>query len=261
MTSRLVAIRNRTPTPASRDVTEVLVSTNSKTGVSINVAIARTCQPTKGCAEYCYGLLGRLTYDAALSAQARNAAFFDTADKAVLRHEARRIGRSVLRRQDFLRMFGVGDLQAGSVFFTVMLADEFPELSVWVSTRKLELARQLPLLPNLHVMLSMDSTTTSDNVEATRRLVRQMRPQFFGAWVRRSVDDRVPRWVAVVFEEHKMGRRAERAPEPRACPATVRNGTEHEGACARCRFCFDAEQRKNGFPLIQLRSRRSNEAR
>ena len=250
--TRLVVIRDRTPNLALADAFEVALSTNSKTGVSINVAIARTCRPTRACAEYCYGLVGRLTYDAALASQARNAAFFAGADKAVLRHEARRIGRSVLKKQDFIRMFGVGDLQPGSVFFTTVLASEFPELSIWVSTRKLELAGLLPKLSNLHVMLSLDTTTTRENVEATHRLVLKNKPQFFAAWARSSPSDRIPRWVSVVFEEHTMGNRAAWKPERRACPATARDGAEHEGACERCRFCFDAGRRAAGPPLVQL---------
>lgn len=253
--SRLSVIRDRTPQLGLSDAFEVSLSTNSKTGCSINVAIAQTCRPTKGCAEYCYGLLGRLTYDAALASQARNAAFFASADKAVLRHEARRIARKVLKQQNFVRMFGVGDLQSGSVFFTTCIAVEFPELAVWVATRKLELARQLPLLPNLHVMLSMDSTTTKKNVEATRWLIQQNGPQFFAAWARRSPADKVPRWVSVVFEEHKLSKRAQWDPEPRACPATARDGAEHEGACAACRFCFSSEKRAAGLPLVSIRKK------
>lgn len=253
--NRLIVIRDRTPDLELADTFEVALSTNSKTGVSINVAIAQTCRPTKACAQYCYGLVGRLAYDKALAAQARNAAFFAGADKAILRHEARRIGRSVLRKQNFLRMFGVGDLQPGSVFFTMVLASEFPELSIWVSTRKLELACQLPLLMNLHVMLSLDATTTRENVESTRKLVLQNKPQFFAAWVRSSWLDKIPRWVSVVFEEHKRGRRAAWDPERRACPATVRDGAEHENACERCRFCFDVERRASGPPLVQISKR------
>jgi hypothetical protein len=255
MTSRLSIIRDATPTFDLNDAYEVFVSHNSKTGYSVNAAIARTCRPTKGCSEYCYALAGRLTFPAALAAQARNAAFFAGAEKSVLRHEARRVARMVLKRQTFVRMFGVGDLQPGSTFFTTCLATDFPELSVWVSTRKLELARQLPLLPNLHVMLSMDATTTRDNVEATRWLIRQMGPQFFAAWVRRGPDDRPPRWVSVVFEEHHMAGRAPWKPEPRACPATIRGGAEHEKACEKCRFCFTAEKRAEGPPLAQIRRR------
>lgn len=253
--TRLTVIRDRTPNLTLADAYEVALSTNSKTGFSINVAIARTCRPTRACVEYCYGLVGRLTYDAALAAQARNAAFFASADKTVLRHEARRIGRHVLRRQNFIRMFGVGDLQPGSVFFTAALAHAFPGLSIWVATRKLELACQLPPLPNLHVMLSLDATTTPENVEATRRLVLKNKPQFFAAWVRRSPEDKIPRWVSVVFEEHKMGRRAAWSPDRRSCPATISGGAEHEGACEKCRFCFDTKRRASGPSLVRISKR------
>ena len=238
-------------------VDDVFVSTNSKTGYSINASIARTCRPTKACSEYCYGLEGRIRYPAALASQARNASFFETADESLLGESALAVGRRVLRRQTFIRMFGVGDLQPGSVTFLTRLAMAYPKLSVWVSTRKLELARKLPLLPNLHVMLSCDATTTKKNVEDVRWLIRQMGPQFFAAWVRRSEDEKPPSWVKVVFEEHHVGKkgRARWEPEPRACPATVRGGVAHDGACAKCRFCFTTKKRENGTALVQLRRR------
>lgn len=254
--SKLAVIRDTTPTFNIDDVYEVFVSHNSKTGFSVNVAIAKTCRPTKSCSEYCYALAGRLTFPAALAAQARNAAFFAGAEKAVIRHEARRVGHRVLKEQTFIRMFGVGDLQPGSALFTAILATEFPELSVWVSTRKLELAAVLPKLPNLHVMLSMDSTTTASNVRETERLVQLNGPQFYGAWVRRGPDDEPPPWVSVVFEEHHMSGRARWEPERRACPATIRDGAEHEKACEKCRFCFTTEKREAGPPLAQIRKRK-----
>jgi len=240
---RLVTIRSRTPKVDPDNAFDVFVSSNSKTGMSINTAIARTCRPTKACMEYCYGLTGKLVFPAALATQARNAEFFATADDATLKVEARRVGRHVLRKQGFLRMFGVGDLQPGSVTFTAALAERTPELQVWVSTRKLDLAARLPVLPNLHVMLSCDATTTKSNIAETRRLVRERKGMFFAAWVRRDAEEKVPRWISVVFEEHRLSRRAQWPPERRSCPATARDGIAHEGACARCRFCFDAKQR------------------
>lgn len=235
----------------------IFVSHNSKTGYSINTAIAHTCRPTKGCATYCYALEGRLQFTASLGAQTRNTTFFENATNADLRMAARAVGRRVLRRQTFVRMFGVGDLQPGSVKFITMLAVEWPDLSIWVSTRKLELARQLPLLPNLHVMMSCDSTTTAQNIEATRWLIRQKGSQFFAAWVRCSDEEKPPHWVKVVFEEHHVGKRgrARWKPEPRACPATIRGGVDHEGACAKCRYCFSAKKREAGTALVQLRRR------
>ena len=64
--SRLAVIRDATPTYGPDDAYEVFVSHNSKTGFSVNVAIARTCRPTKGCSEYCYALAGRLTWIATM---------------------------------------------------------------------------------------------------------------------------------------------------------------------------------------------------
>lgn len=238
------------------DAARLFVSHNSKTGYSVNTAIARTCRPTKGCSTYCYALEGRLQFPAALHTQARNATFFETASEMTLLEEARRVGHRVLKRQTFIRMFGVGDLQPGSAFFIACLARENPKLQVWTSTRKLNIAQTLPDLPNLHVMLSCDSTTTEVNIKKTRELVRS-RDIFFTAWVRRSADEVPPPWVTVVFEEHHVGKgRAKWEPDPRACPATVDGGVSHEGACAKCRYCFSTVKRENGTALVQLRRRR-----
>lgn len=234
----------------------LFISANGKTGRSINTSIAYTCQPTKACADYCYGMEGRLRYPAALASQVRNTEFFEKASEVELLREARRVGQRVLKRQKFIRMFGVGDLQKGSAFFVTCLARENPKLAVWVSTRKLQIAEVLPELPNLHVMLSCDSTTTAAKLEHTRDLIRRRDGQYFAAWVRRSANEVVPKWVSVVFEEHHIGGgRATWEPEARACPATVRGGVAHDGACAKCRFCFDASKRERGTALSQVRKK------
>lgn len=254
MTPKLRVIRDKTPEFDHTEDARLFVSHNSKTGYSINTAIARTCRPTKACATYCYALEGRLQFPAGLRRQVENAAFFETADELSLLTHARKVGQRVLKRQTFVRMFGVGDLQRGSAFFIACLARENPKLQVWTSTRKLEIAEVLPDVPNLHVMLSMDSTTTAANVEKSRDLVRRRDGQYYIAWVRRSADEVVPPWVTVVFEEHHVGKgRAKWDPEPRACPATVEGGVAHDGACAKCRFCFSTTKRENGTALAQIR--------
>lgn len=260
MRSRFRVIRDATPTLGPADVPEHLfISRNDKTGWSINVAIAHTCQPTKGCMEYCYGLGGRIVMDAALRKQAENARFFGARATWEIRNEAEDVVHLVSRRQEFVRMFGVGDLQPGSVEFITWMARyarvRRPGFRIWVATRKLELAAALPTSPNLHVMMSLDATTSAGNVEKTRALTHRG-PTWFAAWARRSEDEVIPPWVRVVFEEHKWGgRRARREPERRACPATVFEGAEHAGACARCQYCFDANKRKSGSPLVQIRSK------
>ena len=172
------------------------------------------------------------------------------------------IAHVVSRQQDFLRMFGVGDLQLGSVYFVNQLAAYAkavkPRFHIWVSTRKFDMAAKLVDSPNLHVMLSFDATTLPRHRAAGLKLLANRRPQFFAAWVRCSEDEVIPRWVNVVFEEHAIGRgRAKREPERRACPATIHEShpasISLESACSNCRYCFDTKRRSTGSPLIQLK--------
>jgi hypothetical protein len=256
MLTRFQVLRDATPTLTYVPDT-IYISKNDKTGWSINVAIAETCRPTKACAEYCYGLGGRIVMDAALRRQAENARFFAEQPTWRIRNQAEDIVHIVSRSQPFLRMFGVGDLQPGSVEFIAWMARyarvRRPGFRIWVATRQLELAAKLPDSPNLHVMMSLDSTTPAKNVERCKTLLKRGRT-WFAAYVRRAEDETVPSWVSVVFEEHKWGgRRAQREPEPRACPATVLGGADHSGACVRCQYCFDDKARMAGPALIQLR--------
>ena len=268
MSTKMKSLRMATPVIAPADVPDTLfLSKNDKTGWSINTSIAMTCRPTPGCAIYCYGLGGRIVMPAALRRQAENASLFamDTAEWGQLADEAMDIAHVVSRQQDFLRMFGVGDLQLGSIYFINQLAAYAkavkPKFRIWVSTRKFEMAAQLVQQDNLHVMLSFDSTTPPKFRAAGLKLLAKRRPQFYAAWVRCSEDEDVPKWVDVVFEEHASGRgRAKREPEPRACPATIHEeipgSMPLERACQSCQFCFDTKQRAAGSPLVALRRKK-----
>jgi hypothetical protein len=266
---KLKKLREKTPEILVEDVPDRLfLSKNDKTGVSINTSIALTCTGmTRACSVYCYGLGGRIAMPAALQRQAENAALFgiDTQEWGQLADEAMDIAHVVSRQQDFLRMFGVGDLQLGSVYFINQLAAYAkavkPKFRIWVSTRKFDMAAKLVESPNLHVMLSFDATTLARHRAAGLKLLAKRRPQFFAAWVRCSEDETVPKWVNVVFEEHAIGRgRAKRPPERRACPATIHESypesTELESACSNCQYCFDAKRRSTGSPLIQLKGKK-----
>lgn len=268
MSTKMKTLRRATPVLTRAETPERLyLSKNEKTGWSINTSIAHTCRPTPGCAVYCYGLGGRIVMPAALRRQAENAAVFGipTAEWGQLADEAMDIVHAVARSQNFLRMFGVGDLQPGSVYFINQLAAYAkvvkPAFRIWVSTRKFELATQLIDAPNLHVMLSFDATTPPRYLAAGRRLLATRRPQFFAAWVRCHATEEVPPWVDVVFEEHGAGKgRAQRPPDARACPATVHEdlpgAVPVAQACAACRFCFDTPRRAQGPALVPLRKRK-----
>lgn len=254
--SKLRVIRDATPEIAEGDEPDTLfLSNNAKTGMSINASIARSCRPTPACSIYCYGLDGRIAMPAALRRQAENSAMFgmNETEWGMLSDEATDVAHVVSRQQDFLRMFGVGDLQPGSVFFInqMSLYAKYtkPKFRIWVSTRKFDLAANLVDHANLHVMLSFDSSTPPKWRTMGLSLLAQRRPQFFAAWVRQERGERVPPWVSVVFEMHRHGHgRAKRPPHPKACPATIHKdqagAVELTGACAKCTFCFDAKRRE-----------------
>jgi hypothetical protein len=260
------SLRLATPEIVVDDIPDRLfLSKNDKTGMSINTSIAMTCRPTPGCSVYCYGLGGRIAMPAALQRQAENAAMFGIEEWGQLADEAMDVAHVVSRQQDFLRMFGVGDLQAGSVYFINQLAAYAkavkPKFRIWVSTRKFDMAAKLVESPNLHVMLSFDSTTLARHRAAGLKLLAQRRPQFFAAWVRCSEDETIPKWVNVVFEEHGIGRgRAKHKPDSRSCPATIHEDYPEavplESACSNCMYCFDVKKRASNTPLVSLRKKK-----
>src|SRR3989304_8921164 len=96
------------------------VSENSKTGSSINVPIATTCQnKTAACTQYCYGLLGPISLQASIQTHVENQAVLNrlaTASYKAVKEEAD-YSAAVLtvRGHNFLRWNGVGDLSLGSV--------------------------------------------------------------------------------------------------------------------------------------------------
>jgi hypothetical protein len=265
--NRMKSLRQATPVIDEDDVPDRLfLSKNDKTGISINASIAATCTAmTRACSVYCYGLGGRIRLPAALQRQAENSALFDLNEWGQLADEAMDITHVVSRQQDFLRMFGVGDLQLGSVYFINQLSAYAkavkPKFRIWVSTRKIDMASKLVDNTNLHVMLSFDATTLPKHRTAGLRLLAKRRPQFYAAWVRCASDEPIPDWVNVVFEEHASGRgRAKWEPDKRSCPATINESFESavplENACSKCQYCFDSKKRSTGSPLIKLKGTR-----
>lgn len=255
----IVRLRKRTFIPKDPPKT-LYLSRNTKTDLSINVPIALTCNPTKACAAYCYGLSGPIAFPLAVARQVQNYLVFDrlaTAPVMEVNHEADRIGMlAEYFDADFIRMFGVGDFQPGSVRFVNALARRHPTLHVWVSTRKPGMARQLVRRSNLHIMLSADRTTKPQSLLAMRKLVRRFRGQAFIAYVQQAPDDVPAEDTKVVFANHRPGgNRASwtaKNPDPRMCPATIEGGLSHDSACANCRFCFSTEKRAKGRLVLPV---------
>lgn len=248
MSKAFKVLRDKTP-EALNTPPSLFLSDNSKTGFSINVAIAYTCRPTRACQSYCYGLESRIAMPAALKRQAENFSRFNflaAAAAEVVEQEALVIAHEVQKKQNFLRVFGVGDLQPGSVRFINTLADVAPKLSLWVSSRRFDLAGGLNVRPNLHVMLSLDASMYAERAAKARAIVAEKGPQFYLAYVQQFEDEVIPEDVRVAFAEHHMSGRAawsEESANAQVCPATVEGGADHDDACSKCRFCFDMKER------------------
>jgi len=249
MHRKFKSLKLATP-PLPAGLSRLFLSKNDKTGYSINVSIGLTCRPTKNCSQYCYGLESRISLPMSLKKHVQNYAAFqhlETVSDDLVRWEAAYIADRVLQKQNFLRIFGVGDLQPGSVRFINVLAKEAPALALWVSTRKFDLAEQLDIRPNLHVMLSLDASTPKKDRAAAEKLAARPGGQFFLAYVQEDAEEAVDDKIAVIFAEHHFhsGRAAwtKEQADPRTCPATIKGGDAHADACSRCRFCFTTERR------------------
>ena len=245
-----------TPQPLAA-ATSMFLSHNGKTGVSINLSIEQTClAKTEACAKYCYGLRGPIHMSRARVRYAQNVArlaVLERAPIAELEEEADGLYYGVkFARQDFLRICGVGDLTPGLVRLLNVLAPRHPQLALWVSTRRVDLARNLRFNSNIHIMVSIDSQTPGKRFAEAFEFVKERAPQAYGAFVQQHAEERAPSWVSVVFPVHQGARRAKWATrelaDVRTCPATRIDGPQHEGACARCRHCFSAVKRIGGVP-------------
>lgn len=255
MSTAWLRLKDRVVLPKA-EPRSLYLSENDKTGHSINVPIPLTCHPTAACSKYCYGMSGPIAFPMSLVRQAQNWLRFEylaTAPQKEVEREADRIaGVMCYHDQDFLRVFGVGDLQPGSVRFINALAKRHPDLVLWVSTRRVDLVDGLRPAKNLHIMMSTDATTLDKDWKRMRRFVQRRRPQAYLAYVQRDPEEVPPRDVAVVFAEHKAGGRrstwTRKKADLRTCPATVDGGAAHTAACAKCRFCFDVQRRRNKHP-------------
>lgn len=233
---RSLAIYQDRPTAS---VDKVFLSHNGKVGVSINLPVAHTCQPTEACMLYCYAVRGQLAYPDAMGRQYDNLAVFESAvgDPARARVLAGDIaGQLLANGQDFIRWNGVGDLTDGSVAVVNALAEVAPWLVQWVVTRRVDMARKVADLAPIRLLLSADDTTPTPRLNALLALRKHFkRAAVRMAWTRTS-ETVPPAWVDVIFNEHGGGVRKPWK-DKRTCHATMPEG-KHGLACPDCRRCF-----------------------
>ena len=152
----------------------VKVSDNGKTGISINLSIVDTCNPTKDCMTYCYGTRGPIAFKNSILAQAANTrrfTYLETASQSEVDAECENIAESVRKgKQTWIRWNGVGDLIPGSVRVINRMAELHPEITQWVVTRKVNEAATLSDKPSIKILFSLDSSTPDTILQRAKDL-------------------------------------------------------------------------------------------
>ena len=219
---------------------------NSKTGISIDFAIHRTCVPTKVCmgvgdaSAGCYALRGFLSFPNAVKHHARNQRLADYLEKAPYREVIRvanALYSEIPRGVDWIRWNGAGDLSPGACRLINCITARYEDLVLWVISRKPDMIETLKDRKSLQLLFSLDHSTPDKSVSRLRELTQRFRRGSARlAYTRVSEEDVPPKDAFVIFNRH-VGKHYADWPHPNVCPASL-PGTEHEGACDVCRKCF-----------------------
>lgn len=228
---------------AAEDRGYLQVSENAKTGLSVNLPIVGSCQPTKACSTYCYAGSGMLQFKAAMALQMRNlklAERLEHASQAVVDRVAMILAGDVRKTgKNWLRWNGSGDLVPGTVRIINAMARLCPDIAQWVTSRKPDMIERLDDHPSIKIMPSLDGTEGAarrDKILAMRKKFKKAAYRI--AYVRLRDKGLAPKEAFVVFNEHSGPRRYGDDKDKRACPATVPGGPAHDGVCDKCRRCF-----------------------
>lgn len=222
------------------------VTSNSKTGFSIDFPVHATCCPTRVCmgvgesSARCYALGGFMNFPNAIKWHARNQRLVDSlvgAPPAAAKLLADQIYAELPRGHNWLRWNGAGDLSEGACKLINAITRHHPDLALWVITRKPEMARRLVDRPSLRLLFSLDHSTPEKTAQQLRDLAKKIKKgRARLSYTRVSEEDGPPKDVDIVFNKH-VGGNFNGWPHKKVCPASL-PGTEHAGACDSCRRCF-----------------------
>ena len=129
-----------------------ILSSNTKTGCSINLPIKHHCRPTKNCSKTCYARSGYTALPNSLRKQEWVSKYLSGGDISELIREC--------SSKTAVRLSGTGDIQTEHLPNLLRLARACPATQCWGMTRKLEIAKALNgELSNLRLMVSVDSSS------------------------------------------------------------------------------------------------------
>lgn len=225
-----------------RDQDHDILSHNKVTGFSVNFPIASTCQPSKVCAETCYGLTGPISWSASLAKHARNLEWAKASPEGFA-DKLEKECRKLLAKDPlfFLRWNGVGDLFPESTEALLSLNEKIPELPIWCVTRIPGQIQPLLDKPNIWVHFSLDGDSL-DRKEKVDALYKSPSNLFFSFQVDKNQSlETVPAGVSVLFfDKYKLQGSNERFRKSAAtCP--LNTATDISNMCHQCRRCFNGE--------------------
>ena len=237
--TRFKTLQAKTPSIVASSSDSDILSNNRVTGWSVNFPIGATCQPSKLCADTCYGLKGPITWSASLRKQQRNLEWCKRDTEGFVAQLERECRKKLRRNPRFyVRWNGVGDLFSESVEAIKELNRRMPDLPIWCVTRIPRFALQLLHTPGVWVHFSLDDSSM-ERYAALKSEVNQTANLFFSYQCEpQEVLSALPPEVKVLFfDGYKItSENVKWETEPVTCPLNLRD--DITGTCLSCRRCF-----------------------
>lgn len=133
-----------------------VLSRNTVTGYAVNFPIQKTCKPTKVCKDTCYFAAGLNATSPALNLQHRNLEHCKNNPKSFAQKIIYEYDNAGL---NFLRWNGGGDLFEEALDAIEFIRQNRPDIILWITTRKPEIASSILYHKNHFIHVSLDRTS------------------------------------------------------------------------------------------------------
>lgn len=198
---------------------EHILSSNTKTGRSINLPIKGHCTPTPNCSRTCYAKHGHCARPCSTRKQVWVSSYLKGPDITELTKEC--------QKHPAIRLSATGDLLLDHVPNILSLARSCPKTQFWGMTRKINIAQAINNhLPNLRLLVSIDSSSPPSVWNYPDAM----------CWGPRLPNDTIPEddRIKVVFPYHAHGKVIKAVPHhPKDCQA-VWHSIDGCLSCGRC---------------------------
>ena len=231
-----------------------VLSENKVSGWSLNFPIKGTCKPSKLCVETCYYAAGMTTWTNSLRKQLWNYNACVEDPIGFAEEVVREYDKKIRGKSDFLRWNGGGDLFPEAVDALNYIGETYPDMVIWVVTRKPEMAAMVKNWPNIHLHFSLDKHSLDRRDKTLELLDPIMKGRIFFSYQTEKgetpdIDHLMDNHGVSLFfyDNYKITplQYYEIAADTKKwfamCPLNIRRSREEsiEGTCNDCRKCFD----------------------